>query len=467
MESTTLIPYLTATKAAGIPRDQSDNFVDAEYTSLPKMLAFHAAAREADRFGSPNVLGIGGARGPGKSHACLAQVGLDDCQRRSRLKWLFLRKIRKAAAESMEDLVTRVFSHVQHEYKPSLGRVVFPNGSRILMGGFKDESDIDNYIGIDYDGIVVEEANALTQKKIDMIQGSLRTSRTDWRPRMYLSFNPGDIGHAYIKRTFVTPYRMKQENSTRFFPSNYKDNPFLNPDYVLYLEHLEGPLGKAWRDGDFDVFEGMALPTWNYTEHVIPPCELPSHWLRWRAVDGGYAKPFCCLWFAKNPDTGRIIVYRELYQALLSDRQQARQINDMTLPNELMQFTFADPALWARKNVKDVVTTTADEYRAEGILLTPADNDRLNGKRKVDRILGSLPDGEPGIQFFSTCVNAIRTLPELPFDKVRVEDVDTHAEDHCFDAIKYGLTNYRLPAAPSKQMRREEKSPLMAYTDIL
>jgi len=467
MDSTTLIPYLTATKAAGIPDDQAANFVDAEYTSLPKMLAFHAAAREADRFGSPNVLGIGGARGPGKSHACLAQVGLDDCQRRPGLKWLFLRKIRKAAAESMEDLVTRVFSHVKHEYKPSLGRVVFPNGSRILMGGFKDESDIDNYIGIDYDGIVIEEANALTQKKIDMVQGSLRTSRTDWRPRMYLSFNPGDIGHAYIKRTFVTPYRMKQENSTRFFPSNYKDNPFLNPDYVLYLEHLEGPLGKAWRDGDFDVFEGMALPTWNYTEHVIPPCELPSHWLRWRAVDWGFAKPFCCLWLCKDPDSGRIYVYRELYQDHLTDTTQARMILDMTLPTELIQFTFADPSMWTQKNVNNVVTCTADEYRAKGVLLTPADNDRLNGKRKVDRILGSLPDGEPGIQFFSTCVNAIRTLPELPFDKTRVEDVDTHAEDHAFDCLKYALTNYRLPDAPAKQMRREEQSPLMAYTKIL
>ena len=46
-------------------------------------------------------------------------------------------------------------------------------------------------------------------------------------------------------------------------------------------------------------------------------------------------------------------------------------------------------------------------------------------------------DGLPALQFFATCVNAIRTLPVLQRDKRRPEDCDTHGEDHAADAIRY------------------------------
>jgi hypothetical protein len=51
---------------------------------------------------------MGGKRGPGKTHTVMAQVALDDCQRVRELKCLFLRKVLKSAAESLEDLAGRV-----------------------------------------------------------------------------------------------------------------------------------------------------------------------------------------------------------------------------------------------------------------------------------------------------------------------------------------------------------------------
>ena len=160
-------------------------------------------------------------------------------------------------------------------------------------------------------------------------------------------------------------------------------------------------------------------------------------------------------------------MYRELYQELLTDRTQARMILDMTLPSENITFTFADPSLWTRKNVNNVVTCTADEYKAVGVRLTPGDNDRLSGKRKVDRLLGNLPDGSPGLVFFSTCINTIRTIPELPFDTVKVEDVDTDAEDHAYDTIRYGLTNHRMPAPPEQVRAKVTESPIQTLGNLL
>jgi phage terminase large subunit len=443
---------LEVARASGCSEDQAGRFLSYGYVPQPKQWLFHAAARACDLPGGPTMVGLGGARGPGKSHAILAQIGMDDCQRREGLKFLFLRKIQKAAKESMEDLIGRVFRYLPHTYKPSESRILFPNGSRIIIGGFKDEKEIAGYLGIEYDGIAIEEATLISESKLDMLLGSMRTSRDDWRARMYLSTNPGGVGHNWFKQRLVIPMRQHTETGTRFIFSTYRDNAFLSPEYRAYLENLKGPLGKAWRDGDFDVFEGQAFPTWDYDAHVIDPFEIPEEWTRWRSIDWGFSAPMCCLWHTRNPDTKRIYTYRELYRTMLTTPRMCDLIKEYTPPAERIAFTYADPSMWSKKNVGNIVTTTADEFRSFGVPLTRADNDRLSGKRKVDEALGNLPDGLPGLQIFSTVENLIRTLPILTFDPHNPEDVDTAEEDHAYDGLRYGLTNMKLatykPAPP-------------------
>lgn len=432
--------YLIQGRDAGCPADQMRSFVRAGYIALPWQLQFHALARQADTPGGPDRIGLGGARGPGKSYAVLAQTGIDDCHRYDGLKALFLRKIQKTAQESFDDLIRKVLAHLSYSYRR--GQITFPNGSRILVGGFKDASEIEKYIGIEYDLIAIEEATTLEESRRQMLLGSLRTSRDDWRPRLYESTNPGGIGHLWFKETYVIPYREGTEDERhRFIPATYKDNPFLDEGYINYLENLPGQLGKAWREGDFDSFQGMAFPDWKEAVHVINPFVVPDHWPKWRSVDWGFAAPFCCLWFAKDPDSGRVYVYRELYQPGLTDQHQARAIKELTPPNESISITYADPSMWTSKSALGIITSTADEYQREGVILTRADNDRLSGKRKIHRLLTNLPDGKPGLLVFGNCKNLRRTMPALPLDDHNPEDVDTDAEDHAYDALRYGATN--------------------------
>ncbi len=439
--------YVLAAREAGCPRDQVARFVEAQYVAQPRQLEFHALARECDRDDGPFWIGVGGARGGSKSHMIMAQMGLDDCQRVPGLKLLFLRQVQKSAAESLEDLTFRVFGAIEHKFTRSPGQVTFPNGSRIILGGYRNESDIGKYLGIEYDGIGLEEATQLSEGKITKLRGSIRSSKPGWRERGYNSTNPGGIGHLWYKANFIIPHRAGDHNhiflggKTRFVPATYKDNRFISQSYIDYLEALEGPLGEAWREGNWDVFEGMAFPQWNRARHVIPPRVIPFHWPKWRAIDWGYAAPWVCLWMARNPDNGRIFVYREAHYVELTDRQQARMIRDMTPPTEKIDFTYADPSMWARKNQEGIVSSTADEYLKEGVMLTRADNDRIGGKRKMDRMLAPLADGIPGMQVFDICANLIRTLPALPYDRNRKEDVDTKADDHDYDAARYGLSN--------------------------
>jgi hypothetical protein len=105
MNKEALKKYAEEASKAGIPPDQIKNFLDGGYIAYKNMLPFHAAAREADKPKGPLDIAMAGTRGPGKSHAVLAQIGLDDCQRKPGIKALYLRKIKRAASESFEDLI--------------------------------------------------------------------------------------------------------------------------------------------------------------------------------------------------------------------------------------------------------------------------------------------------------------------------------------------------------------------------
>lgn len=430
-----------AMRDTGCPQDQAERFITAGYVPLEGMLQFHAWAREADTVSGPSMIALGGKRGPGKSHTIMAQVGLDDCQRYAGLKVLFLRKIQKAAAESFEDVILRVFAFTPHT--SNRDGVKFPNGSRIIIGGFKDEKDIEKYLGIEYDIIVIEEVTQITDTKWMKIQGSLRTSKPRWRPRIYASANADGVGLGWFKKMFVEPARAGTEKITRFLDVTKIHNPFVNVEYEQWLDNLKGSLRKAWRDGDWDAFAGMAFPMWNHARHVVEPFDIPDAWIKWRAIDYGTAAPWCCLWLTRDPSTRRIYVYREAYQAGLTTKEQCDRIHDLTQSNEKIAYTYADPAMWQRSNRRGEVYSTADEYKEYGIPLTRADNDRIQGKRKFGNVLSDIGDGLPGMQVFDICENLISQIENIPSDPNNPEDVDTKAEDHAYDAGRYSLTNER------------------------
>jgi phage terminase large subunit len=450
---------------AGLPMDQTRRFIQAGYTPLPGMFAFHADARAADRQGGPEWLALGGKRGPGKSHTIMAQVGLDDLARNKDMKALFLRRIQKSARESLEDVIRRVFEYTAHTL--TTNGLTLDNGSRLVVGGYKDANDIDKYLGIEYDIIVVEECTQITEDKIQKLRGSLRSSKTTWRPRIYLSTNADGVGLLWFKKMFIEPWRKQAEGITRFHDVTSIRNPFINAEYDAWLDSLTGPLRLAWKDGNWDAFAGQAFPMWNQEEHVIEPFDIPVSWPKWRAIDEGMAAPWCCLWFTRDPSTRRQYVFREAYQAELTLDQQADRINDMSPPTEFYQFTFADPAMWQRKNYKNRVYSAYDQYKDKGIVLTQADNDRINGKRKVDQVLSLAPDGLPAVQIFKHCTYIIEQLSSLARDKLNPEDVDTTAEDHAYDAFRYGQTNEKkiLTMQPGEK-RIQYRDPLAGVRGI-
>lgn len=452
----------TAAKA-GCPRDQLEELLSARYIPYPWQLRFHAAAREADQEGGPVDIGVGGARGPGKSHAVLSQAALDDCHRMPRLKVLFLRQTGNAAQESFDDLIDKAVRG-RARYHKTKNSLRFPNGSKILLGGFKDESDIDKYVGIEYDIIIVEELNQLTSEKYAKLRGSLRTSKPNWRPRMYTSFNPGGVGHTFVRDRYVIPFREKKEKETRFIPSTYKENPALNSGYIEYLEGLGGDLGKAWREGEWDLFAGQYFSEWRYERHVVKPFTIPATWRRFRSIDpSGRDGITSCHWYALDSD-GRVWVYREYYYGIgVIDKktglkievgrdydEHARAIKKLSEDEggagEDYLYTVIDTAAFSKAGYSE---TAAQVFERNGVTgLIPAAKERVTGWNSVHTYLRWDMHTRPKLQVFETCDNMIRTVPALQHDERVPEDVDSRGEDHAADELRYILRTLHEGKSP-------------------
>jgi phage terminase large subunit len=439
----------------GCDPDQLDRFVRFGYIPQAKQMVFHAAAREADEPTGPERIGYGGTRGQAKSHAILAQVGMDDCQRFPGLKVLYLRNIGKAAAEQFEDLITKMFLFVPHVYKSSKGLLNFPNGSRIILGGFKDESEIDGYLGIEYDLIVLEDATTLSESKYNAICGSLRTSKTGWRPRLYASANPGGIGHAWFKRIFVDPWLQKKEAFTRFIHTVMGDNVFIDEGYARYLNSLTGWLRRAWRDGDFSIAAGQFFTNFDPNIHVIDPFPIPPNWTVWASMDYGSSHWNVVHLFTKDGDGNRYVideyaVRRTLIPHTAGGIKAMLERNGLR-PERLNTFV-AGTDVFIKKFIDkpdEEARSIADEYRKHGINFTPAETDRINGAARIMTYLGSKEDPPiPARLFiFRRCKGIINQLPDIQHDPKRGEDVlkvdcniDTgEGGDDFYDCLRYGM----------------------------
>ena len=117
--------------------------------------------------------------------------------------------------------------------------LTFGNGSRIVAGHYQAEKDIDNYLGLEYDVIGIEEATTLTSRKYQDITTCCRSSKPGWRPRLYSTTNPGGVGHAWYRSKFIVPFQEGRQTDTRFIPARVTDNRWNNPaGFDLYTSRL-------------------------------------------------------------------------------------------------------------------------------------------------------------------------------------------------------------------------------------
>lgn len=426
------------------------------------------AATEFDVF-------YGGAAGGGKTLALL-MLAIRCCVRWPTFRVLFLR-------ETYDELDENVFPElVKIDYARDVGgkwnagrkQLDFPGRSAIRFRYMGDLKDITRRRGGSYQAICLDERTQLPSGTGDGLRDRLRSVGGVPVLGLRSTGNPGGRSHSELKRDYILatergahPVTVKVADGEatferRYIPAKATDNPYLNDEYhTVVLGGIADPvLRAAMRDGDWDVFVGQYFGEWRADRHVVPrdAVELDASWRRFEGIDYGRAAPWCMLRAAIDND-GRAWVYRELYDVGVDEADQARRIAaDERASGDLEVTRAADPSMWGKPTSAETIAAT---YAANGVPLTKADNERLTGWARVHQYLADLyvelTDGSkvgvpcayhraqgwescPKLHVLEgTAPNLVRTLPDLPFDPHRVEDLDTAAEDHAADALRYLL----------------------------
>jgi hypothetical protein len=279
--------------------------------------------------------------------------------------------------------------------------------------------------------------------------------------------NPGGPGHAWVKKMFIDPAPPnKAFNATdidtnkvlmypnghskageplfkrKFIPAMLVDNPYLykQGDYEAMLLSLPEHQRKQLLEGNWDVAEGAAFPEFNRSVHVVEPFDIPRNWVKFRACDYGYGSYSAVVWFAVSPDQ-QLIVYRELYVSKVLATDLADMVLDLEQDDGTIKYGVLDSSCWHKRG--DTGPSLAEQMIQKGCRWRPSDRSagsRIAGKNEIHRRLQVDEfTEEPRIVFFNNCTNLIAQLPILPLDKKTREDVDTKAEDHLYDALRYGI----------------------------
>jgi hypothetical protein len=284
---------------------------------------------------------------------------------------------------------------------------------------------------------------------------------------MRATTNPGGIGHQWVKKMFIDPAPFgeafdatdietgevlkypaghpkagKALFKRRFIPARLSDNPYLSEsgDYEAMLLSLPEHQRKQLLEGDWDIKEGAAFTEFDRKIHVVKPFPIPNNWVKFRACDYGYGSYSGVLWFAVSPDE-QLVVYRELYVSKVLATDLADMILEVESGDGNIRYGVLDSSLWHNRG--DTGPSLAEQMITRGCRWRPSDRSkgsRVSGKNEIHRRLQVDEFTEkPRLVFFSTCTEMISQLPAIPLDKRNPEDVDTNAEDHLYDALRYGI----------------------------
>lgn len=400
-------------------------------TPNPKQREFFLA-REA-------YVAYGGARGGGKSWAVRVKA-IAGALRYPGLRVLIVRRTYPELENSIMGPLLRMLAPLEDfaRYRGTLRTVEFGNGSSIHFGHL-GPGRAEEYQGQEYDWIFMDEATQFSQWEFRVLCATLRGTLPVPR-RMYLTCNPGGVGHQWVKRLFVDRKFQGRERAEdyRFIPATVEDNQILlenAPRYVEFLEMLPEDLRRAHRYGDWKVLAGQFFPEFDVERHVVRESIPQKDWKLYRGIDYGLDM-FACVWVGVDP-VGRAHVYREVQEPGLVVSQAAELIRALTPPGEEILATAAPPDLWSTQ--KDSGRTIEELFALGGVALTRVMGSRVVGWMGIKERLRELSDGRPGLVIHEGCQGLIGNLQALRHSEKNPSDCDVnpHHITHICDALRY------------------------------
>ena len=442
---------------------------------------------------SERELLYGGARGGGKTEAGLAWMGEPEYFYHPKYRLLVIRK----TAKDLDDWLFRAkgFFGGAVEIGGNPLKIKFPGGGMGSVGHMADMSSWEDHVGSEYHKELWEELTLIPKEEQYLrVLGSCRSTVPELRAQSFASTNPGGPGHVWVKNRFVEVaknkcYRDKWGNTRIFIPSKIDDNPTLmnnDPNYIKYLDSLPEPLRSAWRNGDWDCFDGQFFS--NLGEHNREkPFELPwdCQFRLFGALDHGIAHDTSFGIGYLDSEHGIHLVGSYLNNGGTTS-DHVRAIFDMVescrwthgiFPCEI----FYDPSMDTKKKINEqIYKSDIDEYKeyffkhdaSRHVRFTPANNRKVDGCHIMRETFATGVSGVPIFHYFDRSnEGTVDSVKAVLTDKNNTEIYAKQEGDDAADQLRYlivGIYTVRSNKVAVQETRRAtpDERPLTLSTQL-
>lgn len=363
-----------------------------------------------------------GSAGSSKSYFITQKLLVRAC--REKIKILVCRRygttIRNTCFSLFKDIIAKWKLTPYLKIRETDFNIKFPNGSEIIFMGLDEETKLLslNNIGT----IFIEEAFEVPKPIVEQLNLRLRAATEN--QQIYMAFNPISKNHWLYDFCEVNP-----PESFLYTQSTFRDNPFLNAEYIASLEELykRNPAkARIFCDGEWGVdVEGLVITNWKVQE--FDAMALAASGLEHRAgCDLGWIDKTAVIDSLYDRENKTIYVFNEFYKSGCQLSEIANAIGDMNLKKTKIYVDAAEPR-------------SIQFFKQEGINAVAC----AKGKDSVKAGLMFLQDNY--IVVHPNCKNFIMELENFSYIKSKqtgewTEDT-THEYSHAIDACRYAYSD--------------------------
>lgn len=382
-------------------------------------------------------------------------------------KKLGLRGVRVAIfCETFKQLQDRQVSRMQAEFPRALGmfrrdpaldfvlRDEYGAG-RLCIRNLADPAE---YSSAEFAAIAVDELTKNGLSVFNDLRWRLRWPGID-HPKFGAGTNPGGVGHAWVKKYWVTceyPAELEPLRSQfKLVRAKASDNPHLSPNYKQSLLTLPPEMANRVAHGNWDVYIGQYFPLFAVSIHVIPHAEamarIQNFWKRSLSGDWGFTHPHAFHWHAKN-ENNFVITHDELWDRGVGETEVAKRITEC----EAQYFKYAPLSSF-------VFSWDAGKLSPRSSRDQPKSIERMISEKLGPRIPKPHPcDSRPGVRLIRArlmsqvieartwlisdrCTKLIAAIPEMirdeqnPEEMLKVDYNETQLGDDTVDSVGTGL----------------------------
>ena len=301
--------------------------------------------------------------------------------------------------------------------------ITLPNGSEIIFLGLDDETKLLSISGITC--VFVEEVFEVPKDIVEQLNLRLRGGSKN--KQILMAWNPININ------SWLYSFTKNLPEDAIYIHSTFRDNPFLDAQYIKQLESLyktNPAKARVFCDGEWGVNpEGLVLTNW--TKQEFDPMELAQTLEHRAGMDLGWVDKSAIIDSLYDRENKTIYVFNEFYKSGCQLSELATKIKEMNLQKCKIRVDAAEPR-------------SIQYFKNEGINATPCSK----GNDSVIAGLMFLQDHK--IIVHPKCNNLITELENFSYIKSKITgewtDDTTHEFSHAIDALRYAYSD--IYAAP-------------------